>query len=905
MTTYKGIGYDNVSAKTRTATSSDTVEFVSGVTVDENLAVTKNAAISGNATVAGNLTVQGDIVSRGQVDLVVQDPMIDLGIGATGSQVTGFSFLVAPGSIANAAIASIDAASKQVTMSAAISLTAGQIVAIAATSDGSNIGLYVVKTTVTSSTTFNINDAPAGIAKAPFLQTAFDGNSTGGNLSLVDLKVLAVSDGSTLVDASVTAYPIGLFLEAFYEDATLTDFTAPGAYQPVGASGATLQTAYEGGRTISATAGEGAIAFDLNNTNFTVDSETHDGAALFGSTHYLSNFAVTSTTVSTSTTAATTIASSQNDTDAIQLNATNALGGVSININSTKTVSVSASFVDITGALNVSGSTDLGSDSSDTLSINAVVDTDIIPSGEKDLGSSGAAWTLGYIDTVYSDEVFVSSLTDTYIVFADANGQLVDSSDLTFNGTSLAVGTTNFTVAVATGNTVVGGTLDVAGLASLDGGIDVDGAFTVADGSGDVVTSGTLEAGATTLNSTLSVAGEASLNGDVNLGDAATDSITFTGRADSSLLPIADSTYNLGSAALAWANVFTDSLTITGLQQNQVLFGGASGTIAQDGLFVYDTGVLKVGFNGATPRFTVDSANGNVSTTGTLSVSGLGTFTDDISMNKAGSQLINKIASAPTQDLSIKLTNSGPATDSSIVLNGGGNGADAIRISTKEAGNSNGGSITMVSDADLTVTVDDSISLTSSANAAGDEAINLTASNAGAGKGEIIATAKTSITLSTTDAANGTVSSSSQVMQLVGNGRGRIATFSAIADTNGLSPGATVYLYHNGTSIVGGKANADTIAKARFVGVAKDNAASGNSTAIYTSGVVAMVATANVAVTDAGKEVYISKTNGQVTMDVSGFVNGDTVYRVGYIVLANGTTNIDVLLAPQFIMQIG
>jgi len=39
-----------------------------------------------------------------------------------------------------------------------------------------------------------------------------------------------------------------------------------------------------------------------------------------------------------------------------------------------------------------------------------------------------------------------------------------------------------------------------------------------------------------------------------------TDTITFTGRVDSDVLPISDSTYNLGSSTRRWANVFTGDL---------------------------------------------------------------------------------------------------------------------------------------------------------------------------------------------------------------------------------------------------------------------------------------------------------------------------------------------------------
>jgi len=66
--------------------------------------------------------------------------------------------------------------------------------------------------------------------------------------------------------------------------------------------------------------------------------------------------------------------------------------------------------------------------------------------------------------------------------------------------------------------------------------------------------------GAATLSSTLSVTGAATLNGDVDLGDAITDTITFTGRIDSDVLPITDRLYNLGSAEKRWNNIFTGDL---------------------------------------------------------------------------------------------------------------------------------------------------------------------------------------------------------------------------------------------------------------------------------------------------------------------------------------------------------
>lgn len=109
------------------------------------------------------------------------------------------------------------------------------------------------------------------------------------------------------------------------------------------------------------------------------------------------------------------------------------------------------------------------------------------------------------------------------------------------------------------------GGLTVAGSTSLNG------AVTVGDTSGDVVTvNGTTTfAGAavtTTLQGSGSISGDlavgglASFNGSVGLGNATTDTVTFTGRINSSVLPLVDDTFDLGSATHRWANVFTGDL---------------------------------------------------------------------------------------------------------------------------------------------------------------------------------------------------------------------------------------------------------------------------------------------------------------------------------------------------------
>jgi len=98
----------------------------------------------------------------------------------------------------------------------------------------------------------------------------------------------------------------------------------------------------------------------------------------------------------------------------------------------------------------------------------------------------------------------------------------------------------------ALNNVDITGTLTSDGLASLDGGIDVDGAFTVANTSGNIATSGTLSVGST-----------ATFNGNVDIGNATSDTITFTSRVDSNIEPDATgNNRNLGASGRKWNTVY-------------------------------------------------------------------------------------------------------------------------------------------------------------------------------------------------------------------------------------------------------------------------------------------------------------------------------------------------------------
>jgi hypothetical protein len=114
--------------------------------------------------------------------------------------------------------------------------------------------------------------------------------------------------------------------------------------------------------------------------------------------------------------------------------------------------------------------------------------------------------------------VIVEDLTSGRITYAGAGGALVDSSNLTFDGTSLIVGANKFTVAHATGNTQVVGTLNVDGqstLASLNVEDLTSGRVTFAGTNGELVDSGNFQFNTNT--NTLALIGDLDVVGSADI----------------------------------------------------------------------------------------------------------------------------------------------------------------------------------------------------------------------------------------------------------------------------------------------------------------------------------------------------------------------------------------------------
>ena len=170
-----------------------------------------------------------------------------------------------------------------------------------------------------------------------------------------------------------------------------------------------------------------------------------------------------------------------------------------------------------------------------------VVDNDI------DLGTASLEFKNVYVDgTAFIDTVSVGDTDNTVItdnaytvtgdMTFDVSGDInldADGGDVVFKD----AGTTYATFTSNTGNLV------------LKSGATTAITFTGANAD----FAGTLDVtGATTLDSTLLV------KGNTTLGDAVTDTVTYTARAVSDFLPNADATYNLGNSSLEWNNLWLD-----------------------------------------------------------------------------------------------------------------------------------------------------------------------------------------------------------------------------------------------------------------------------------------------------------------------------------------------------------
>ena len=178
-----------------------------------------------------------------------------------------------------------------------------------------------------------------------------------------------------------------------------------------------------------------------------------------------------------------------------------------------------------------------------------------------------------------TNSINVTDLTQGRIIYAGANGELIDSAGLTFDGTSLT----------ATGGVFLSG-LQVQGqseFASVNVEDLTSGRVVLAGVDGELVDNQNL----TFDGSLLSVTGDADITGNVTiggnltLGDNQVDTVTVVADFTSDLIPDQSNTYSLGTPTKEWRRIFTPTLK------------SSSGVITID-----ETGALTLPVGGTSDR---------------------------------------------------------------------------------------------------------------------------------------------------------------------------------------------------------------------------------------------------------------------------------------------------------------
>ena len=150
--------------------------------------------------------------------------------------------------------------------------------------------------------------------------------------------------------------------------------------------------------------------------------------------------------------------------------------------------------------------------------------------------------------------------------------------------------------------TQINGPLTLVGAGVFSGDLSVAGNTTLGNALTDTVT----VAGDATFNRDVTITRNLTVNGTINLGDADTDSVVFGADVDSHILPDDDQTFDLGSNAKQWRNLYAKELKISG----DIDVDGITNLDAVDidGAVQIDS-TLTVGVNGTGYGVTFNSAS--------------------------------------------------------------------------------------------------------------------------------------------------------------------------------------------------------------------------------------------------------------------------------------------------------
>ena len=230
----------------------------------------------------------------------------------------------------------------------------------------------------------------------------------------------------------------------------------------------------------------------------------------------------------------------------------------------------------VSGNASFDANVTLGNATGDTITPTGRFNADIVPAsdGAVDLGTSSLEFQdlhldgTANIDALLADTAKIGDLTSGRVVLAGASGEIEDSGNLTFDGSTLAV----------TGAATVSTTLDVDGATTLDG-LTVSEAATFDVG---VTITGALDAngGASIDNVQIGVTGDNEI--DTSSGNLTLDSAGGTITLDDAVTVTGNLTVS-GNLQIDGSTTTVNTATMTVEDKNIVLGSGAANDAACDG----------------------------------------------------------------------------------------------------------------------------------------------------------------------------------------------------------------------------------------------------------------------------------------------------------------------------------
>ena len=347
-------------------------------------------------------------------------------------------------------------------------------------------------------------------------------------------------------------------------------------------------------------------------------------------------------------------------------------GGLTVSAGATL-----SSNLDVDGGADISGGVGLnvvGHTEVDNFNASGVSTFAALVDGNAGANFSGAETTLS--------SATVSDLTNTRVVYAGVGGSLVDSANLTFNGSTLTANAfagngaalTNLSIpGISTGTTSefsnlelsgtlsVGGTSifnsPIVGVATFSGAVDANGGVDVSGGSGLVAstakisdltdnrvvivgTSGELEdtTKLTFDGSTLTVVGDASFTGNVSVAGTLTSEEKTN--IDSIGIVTARTGVRVNSGGLvvtSGVSTFSDSVVassakVSDLTSGRVVVAGTSGELEDASTFTFSGGTVTAN------AFSGDgSALTGITAAGTGAIGGITVKDEGVTVGTAGS----------------------------------------------------------------------------------------------------------------------------------------------------------------------------------------------------------------------------------------------------------------------------